>query len=403
LNRRLSGALDFARWIAALLVLFTHTANLMVARLADTPATDRTPILYGWVFLGGFGSQSVTVFFVLSGFLVGGRLLEKARASGSIEWLRYVLDRLVRIELVLIPALCLTFVADRVAAHFLPSVMAPFVGAVHTSWIGFFGNIFNLQNFYVEFFGSDGPIGTLANEFWYYFTFPLLLGPLLFRRPPWQRAALFSTGLLLCFLCWQRQSGHLFGFILWGLGVVSASMKRPLTRSVRLAAALAFLIPFTTRLVMRREMSGVPVDLFLSNLCVALGFANLLLTLRFASDPRNSIFYAPLHKRLAGFSYSLYACHMPLLFLLTAIFKVYTGFGTADAVTSTVQWIYVLSTLILTIATAYLVSLVTERHTQAVRQNIYRLFGVEWRRPLSSGMPAVPSPPHPGVGQEPDR
>ena len=398
LNRRFSGALDLARWIAAFSVVITHAANIMVARIAYSPATARSPMLYLWVLLGGFGHQSVTIFFILSGYLVGGRLLERVQRTGSIEWKRYFIDRVVRIELVLIPALILTFVCDRLASRYLPGAMQPFLRE-HASWGIFFGNIANLQNFYVVFFGSDGPIGTLANEFWYYFTFPLLLAPLLSARPRMERVLLFVSGLALCFIFWWPQHSHLLGFLLWLMGVLVAASNRAWLPSVRWSTALVLLTLLLIRAVMRREYSENMWYLFFADLVLSVAFANLMLALRFAPDPKHSWCYSPLHTRLAGFSFSLYACHMPLLFLAAGFCKVHFGFGTADVIEHASQWFLIAAAIAFILIATYLFSLLTEHNTAAVRHAVYRLFHAE-RATRSDGPGTEGVMRHPALGQE---
>jgi len=61
----------------------------------------------------GIGHLAVMVFFVLSGYLVGGRLLARY-CSGNASIPRYLLDRFTRLYIVLIPALLITALFDRI-------------------------------------------------------------------------------------------------------------------------------------------------------------------------------------------------------------------------------------------------------------------------------------------------
>jgi peptidoglycan/LPS O-acetylase OafA/YrhL len=371
----------------------------MVALYADTPSAYRTFGEKIWLLLNGFGHISVTIFFVLSGYLVGGRLLERARHTGSIEWKRYIIDRVVRIHLVLIPALVLTFFVDKMLAHYDPTFIQRHFPR-NTSWTIFAGNIFNLQNFYVPFFGSDGPIGTLANEFWYYFTFPLLLAPLLITRPRRERVFLFVLGLVLCLVFWWPQHQHIWGFLIWGVGVMVAWLNRPLLRSVPFSVCIFLIVAVLLRAIVRREVMQISWYLFVSDVILSIAFANLMLALRFATDPERTFLYSPLHSKLAGFSYSLYACHMPLLFLACLFCKAHFGFGMGDVVTHSSQWLIVAGALSAILACAYLISVMTENHTKAVRHCAYRLLKVERvTRPDGPGEASFPK--HPALGQEP--
>ena len=62
-------------------------------------------------FATGLGHQAVVVFFVLSGYLVGGSVLT-AYQSGRWSWAAYALRRLTRLWVVLLPALIITLAVD---------------------------------------------------------------------------------------------------------------------------------------------------------------------------------------------------------------------------------------------------------------------------------------------------
>jgi hypothetical protein len=52
---------------------------------------------------------------------------------------------------------------------------------IDLSGISFFGNIFFLQTISVPIYGSNFPLWSIANEFWYYLLFPLILSVFLIR------------------------------------------------------------------------------------------------------------------------------------------------------------------------------------------------------------------------------
>ena len=70
--------------------------------MAVLEAADRTPAIKAWYFMTGWGYEGVIVFFVLSGFLVGG--LASAKASiGSFILTDYGIDRVTRIFVAFLP------------------------------------------------------------------------------------------------------------------------------------------------------------------------------------------------------------------------------------------------------------------------------------------------------------
>src|SRR4051794_31312092 len=100
------------RGVAALLVVISHARALLCL---DWSGVDHGPFNRLLYALGSLGHQSVIVFFVLSGYWVGGAVLHQVRAS-RFSWVSYGLQRLTRLWVVIIPALVLTAILDRVGA-----------------------------------------------------------------------------------------------------------------------------------------------------------------------------------------------------------------------------------------------------------------------------------------------
>jgi len=67
----------------------------------------KTPFVMGLFFIRRLANEAVTVFFVLSGYLVGGKLIEVG-INGKLAVRNYCIDRSVRIYLPIIPAVVLT-------------------------------------------------------------------------------------------------------------------------------------------------------------------------------------------------------------------------------------------------------------------------------------------------------
>ena len=367
MTRRMSGLLDWLRWISAILVVISHTADLMVARFANTPAPLKSAAVYVWILTAGFGHQAVTVFYVLSGLLVGGPLFRIVQREGAIPWKKYFVDRIIRIHLVLIPALLACFIFDRISYRIEPGWVAEFIYG-HSGWRIFFGNLLSLQNFYVPFFGSDGPIGTLAIEMWFYICFPLLLAPLCSQYSIRTRTLLVLLAVGIIAALGYAQPAFLYGFVIWGIGVAARLWSKPLFNSPRAPTVLFVLSLVIIRVTMRREMAQHLSELFIADLLLATTLFLLLSTLNHLPEAKHSLFFWSGHKQLASLSYSLYATHTPLLFLLTGLCKVNFGFGIHDLVVRPAQWLIVLSTILTCVAFAFLFSQLTERHTAPLRR-----------------------------------
>ena len=172
--------LDCLRGLAALLVVVEHLRAFLFVPF--TQVVSPGVITKAFYLVTGLGHQAVMIFFVLSGFLVGGSVIT-ALQKGKWSRRTYLLRRMSRLWVVLIPALLLTLFWDKLGCsiapggyhgdycelyHSGPTTLIPADWSIAT----FFGNAFFLQTILVPCFGTNGPLWSLANEFWYYLLFP---------------------------------------------------------------------------------------------------------------------------------------------------------------------------------------------------------------------------------------
>jgi peptidoglycan/LPS O-acetylase OafA/YrhL len=100
--------LDAIRGAAALIVTLGHARGLFFSSLTEKTHFHELTI----------GDEAVMVFFVLSGYLVGGSVLRDMRA-GTWNWSSYLIKRLVRLWVVLVPAVLLGVLIDSIGFHYL--------------------------------------------------------------------------------------------------------------------------------------------------------------------------------------------------------------------------------------------------------------------------------------------
>lgn len=329
----LSRALDVSRGLAALAVVVQHARTYL---FADLNFLRPQPLAVRAVyFLTGFGHAAVMVFFVLSGFLVGGSALA-AIEEGRFSWRRYLLQRGTRLWIVLIPALALTALWDRagllIAAH--PATLAlharsnAFLGHPWTveghGLAAFAGNALFLMNFLVPTFGSNGSLWSLANEFTYYILFPLAAIAVIDRRN--SRRALIAV-VLFALLAWSIERDILEWGAIWLMGTAVARAPR-LRLSPRAAAALALGLGVALVGVLAYDRVATDHIAFATDALVGALLALALYALRCtrgtsepgalaaqpAAQPPSRV--ARPFLALAGFGYTLYLVHEPPLALL---------------------------------------------------------------------------------------
>ena len=318
--------LDLIRGCSALLVCLSHLRNAMfVDYSALVHPNMAIKVFYAMTSLG---HQAVMVFFVLSGYFVGGGVL---RAGATFSWKIYLAARLTRLWVVLIPCLFLTWVIGLIIVQYAPSVLAganfdswhsgPKLGEYSTSFHTLLANLFFMQTIISPVFGLNSPLWSLANEFWYYMLFPLLLAFVGAIKPSHylSRIVAFIFAMLLS---WYLPKDMLYSFLIWLMGVAvyisQSKIKLMRQNTVRILLFIA-LITFGLALVFSKSsrwLKEMPLE---PDFIIGLTFAFLCLILSNLSFPENRWpWFAKSSLYLSEISYSLYLSHFPVVLLIAS-------------------------------------------------------------------------------------
>jgi peptidoglycan/LPS O-acetylase OafA/YrhL len=354
INPALSQTLDASRWVAAALVVVYHV-RLNVLVEPDQIAPMHRSLLQHIVYAAtDCGPQAVIWFFVISGFLVGGKIAADVQKN-RFDLRSYSYDRLTRLYIVLLPAMVTCCGLDLIRVHVfgLNAGAGSETAASYAPWT-FVANLLCLQTIHAPTAGSNVPLWSLACEGWYYVLFPLMM---LVRLPARTGAiALLAIGLVVALLA-PNPKIFLF-FVFWLLGVGLRFCPLPLMRSNllawSLAAGSAMVYPFFA-----------PHLKFLAMLAIALTFANILLTAMYHTGAVSAL-GSRTHALLAGFSYSLYLTHAPVLHFVNTF-----GHGRADPrlmlQPEALSYAMMLGLTVLLFIFGWLFSLFTEARTARIR------------------------------------
>ncbi|MBF4163998.1 acyltransferase family protein [Nocardioides acrostichi] len=370
-------AVNLLRAVAAVAVLASHFRVLLFKDYDDVPHTLVNFALYGVTSLG---HQAVIVFFVLSGFWVGGAVIRDTKRR-RFSWSRYGTQRLIRLWLVLLPALVLTLILDRVGRALFPAASVYNADAAYHQQVvseapndsvwDFLGNAAFLQTVHVPPLGSNTALWSIGFEFWFYVMFPLLALAVI-GRGRWVHLAVL---LAVCLFVGPRIVAY---FPMWCMGVGVAMAARALQARLHklgrltLAAAQSA-VGFAVLLaaVVARAGAG---PLIVRDYGVAVVTTVLLVLLLNDFAIRREPSGGGLLGRASGYadsSYSLYAVHLPIVVFGIAVFGVSAG----DRWASTpAHWVAYVALCLAVMLMAYVFSLATERQTTRVRRRFFALF-----------------------------
>jgi peptidoglycan/LPS O-acetylase OafA/YrhL len=328
---RSSVHLDAIRGGAALIVLFGHTRGLFFPSLSGKQnvtaagSTVQSPPMNRDVAQDKeitIGNEAVILFFVLSGYLVGGSVI-KAISRNAWSWKSYLIKRMTRLWIVLIPALLLGVALDYTGLHYFSTPGSIYTEppqqdmvrdvATELSLPTIAGNAIFLQSIVVGTAGTNDSLWSLANEFWYYIAFPVLLLALKKDQKLWLRCVylLIAVGIVL----FVNKSISLLFFI-WALGAVLSIVPLKLHRGVAKIGSVLFAILLPIMFITIRHTS---LSKYQGQWVVALTFTvALYLILHQTEKARQGIYHS-----IAGFfsriSYTLYLVHLPLAVFLCAL------------------------------------------------------------------------------------
>ena len=306
--------LDFARGIAAIAVVLGHYRALI---FVDYQHANPQGVWKAVYFLTGFGHEAVMAFFVLSGILIA-RSVDFLSSEHKFSWIKYLIDRLVRLEIVLIPAIIVGAMWDNLglkASSFPEVYMKPFAvsGAantqMHLTLRNAVGNILFLQPSYVPTFGSNGPLWSLAYEFWYYILYAAFICSFCSKSKVMTSIWLLLIAIILWFI---GKEMALYGLI-WLMGCVAyyVSKRNPQSTLLVCTGSIASLLLLTSIRL------NITAKCFTSDLLLGLAFAILFTGILTDNRKVNQI-TRNIVTAVSMRSYTCYLVHLPFGVWLSA-------------------------------------------------------------------------------------
>lgn len=299
--------IDALRFLAAFFVLFSHSRNGFFLPFNELPPEQHNLMAYAFYSLGRLGHEAVIIFFVLSGFLVGGANLERIHLN-NFNVLNYAIDRSVRIYLPLIASIILYFFVCILVGENFDIICAA-------------GNILNLQCTFVEPLVSV--YWSLAYEMWFYIALMGLSLIVQGKKGGWGFVILLTT-------CFMFVSGlEMFYLFVWFIGAFAYLVRPKKKNAVTLIIAFLLMGVSVTYSQLLTDSNAIhiptvlPNNRYLPELLLSLAIC-LLIQQLILRKPKTKVLIKVEHafSKLAAFSYTLYLSHrIFFIVLFTYIFE----------------------------------------------------------------------------------
>jgi len=363
-----SNFIHLLRWTSAFLVVFSHLRSIL---FKDFPLiTHKGYFTLFFYFFTGLGHQAVIVFFVLSGYLIAGSIITQIR-KGVFDVKNYALSRASRLYAVLIFALLLTVVLDHVGIYF--DKIGLYTGKLNAATLGFSisdrlsfsyfsSSLLMLQTIVLPPLGSNSPLWSLANEFWYYILFPCCALLIVFIKVKSSYSLLCVFILIL--LGWFLPFNIEVYFLIWLIGLIPFYISLKQT-SFKFILAILFVVWLALK-------KTVHIDNFLYDF-----FLGLIVAFWVASfDNYNQLSNQGLLKineKLSSFSYSTYLVHFPIIMLTLTLIK--NHFSTGIWIEPGLKGYFIFTCVfVFVVACSYLVATFTEFKTARFRGYLKQIF-----------------------------
>jgi peptidoglycan/LPS O-acetylase OafA/YrhL len=365
-------ALNALRTGAAVLVVLFHLRALFFVGAAEAGDGFWTRALYA---VTEMGPAAVLVFFVLSGYWVGGSVLAAFRQD-RFRWAGYATARLSRLWIVLVPAVAITAVLDHLGLSLLGHTsiylgdpayhhVVPAEGlADRLDPLTALGNVGFLQTIAVPTYGTNASLWSLAYEAAFYAIFPLALYA--WKGRGGAPARILSAVLLLAVLALVGTPVLMY-LPVWLMGAGVALFRD------RISAGLAALRPLVLALARAGAAAAVAAALYATqadyssrNVLLLAGVTTVLLALLVEDLHWSGLPGRVLDalSRYAESSYSLYAIHLPIAALLAALLVPQAAHRW---VSSPAHWLGLAALTAVLIGAGRLFAWATERHTGHLR------------------------------------
>lgn len=314
--------LDALRWMSAMAVAVGHAAALVVAPDTGT-SLPWTLAARLWHVIAAARDPSVIVFFVLSGYLVGGNVVLR---RASFSWSSYLVARFSRIFVVLVPAVIFAVSVDVLAMTLFPASpvyfsvwppgalgLTPLISSYN--WQNLLSTLLAVTGLVGNEIGTTGPVWSLSLEWLFYFVFPMIVVLVTSLKLRVFFIPIVAVGVAIAFSILIAVPTGIF-LLMWCCGAWARYILEGggVFRWLSTFGGWAAIGAYAATAILEPSLSHVTIRVL--QICIAAGLALYLSRNR---DGESGVLFG-LDQYLADRSYSLYLIHLPVMTFITAAF-----------------------------------------------------------------------------------
>ena len=348
--------LDIIRFLAAFAVLACHFRGAFFEEYSSLSDSQHNLGVFSFYFITRLGFEAVLVFFVLSGFLVGGRAIKRLKDS-TFKIKDYAIDRFVRIMLPLISSLLL----------YLPICL---FFNLHTSVIEWIGSLLSLQGILTK--SVFETLWSLSYEVWFYILI-FAIAIVLTKRER-KKLVIGVIILTVCMLVFVKlKVSYLF---VWLMAACLYAFYRPSEKYYKGVTLFSFIISAIIIIMLQLSSNSLYLTLRIGNAEIIRDVLIVIFGLTFSAFVKSIIGFIPqkrfliilnqLGTKLASFSYTLYLTHVPVLNLLRELGAPKSNSIDVKSVSLYILWITI------AMIVAYVVYYIFERNTSVIKRQLKR-------------------------------
>lgn len=340
--------IDLIRFLAAFAVLACHFRGAFFVDYGSLPGDQQTAPVFAFFASTRLGHEAVLIFFILSGFLVGGKSLERI-LNKTFKPLDYSIDRTVRIMLPLLSSLAL----------FIPICLYADIPINLKDWLG---NILSLQGIICPPIFET--LWSLSYEVWFYILMCAFGYCIINKGKAKIYIGIFT--LIVSFAVFIKlHSYFLFIWLIGAFGYFIIPQKSTVLKYATFILSCVFLCILQLSSEGGKTIPLLHESRIFSELIFSSVFCLFMVQL-VLNIPSNkiSIKLNRVGTRLAAFSYTLYLTHIPVRDILIHLGAPKSQELSIYSVSLYIAW------LLLALVVAYGIYWIFERNTSKVKMFI---------------------------------